>query len=1167
MTTHAISLDDKYALESGDIYITGSQALVRLPMMQLARDRADGLNTACFISGYRGSPMHNYDKELWRARRYLDGGQIHFQPAVNEDLGATSLWGTQQAALMGSSRNDGVFGIWYGKGPGLDRSMDAIRHANMSGTSKHGGVLAIVGDDHAMTSTDVPATCEPTFMDLMMPVLYPGTVAELLELSLIGIAMSRYCGAWVGIKAVSDTLDAVSTVSVDPRHPSIVLPNDFEFPPDGVHIREPDPWTDQEPRLRRVKIPAAAAFARANKLNRVIMPSRQPRIGIIASGKSAFDTREALRDLGIDAQRANELGIALFQVSMPFPIDAETLREFADGLDEVLVVEEKRRIVETQLKDALYALPDGRRPRVVGHTDENGQMLLPEVSEFGPTEITRVIYSRIKHFFKDENAVGYIAHLDAKAAEKAALEVLDVKRTPYFCSGCPHNTSTRVPEGSVALGGVGCHFMATNMERDNFTHTHMGGEGANWIGAAPYVDRGHIFQNMGDGTYFHSGLLAVRACVAANVNITYKILFNDAVAMTGGQPVDGVLNPSLIAQQVRAEGVDRITVVSDDLSRTQLHKGYPSGIGFRHRDDLDAVQRELREVGGVSVLIYDQTCAAEKRRRRKRGDMVDPARRAFINHRVCEGCGDCSTKSNCLSVVPIETPFGKKRKIDQSSCNKDYSCVNGFCPSFVTVVGGKPRKRDAMTEVPSALRLLPEPKRPDIDAGDTYNILVTGIGGTGVVTVGAMITMAAHLEGRACSSVDQFGMAQKGGAVTSHIRIAAVAQDIRTVRLTPGSADLLLGCDSLVASSELALDTLRRDVTRALVNTHQAITGQFTRNPDLLFPTDSIEQRLTHAAGNRNVDFVDATRLATLLLGDAILSNLFMLGFAYQRGTIPVSAASIEQALEMNGVAIEANKNAFMWGRRAAVDLNAVIEFSESAEASADVPATLEAFVESRGAELVRYADGPYAERYRALVRSVREAEARAIPGSERLSWEVARGAFRLMAVKDEYEVARLYTDGSFERAVEEAFEGDYILEYHFAPPTLDMFSRGEQPTKRQFGPWMLRALKLLARMKGLRGTWLDPFRFNPERATEQALVTRYSQLSQDVAKVVERDSLDLAVELLSAFDAIRGYGHIKDAKTKVALEQVDALEQRWRERSIPSPTPLVRDSKGDRRA
>jgi indolepyruvate ferredoxin oxidoreductase len=1144
MSSRPVSLDDKYALENGDIYITGSQALVRLPMMQIARDRANGLNTACFISGYRGSPMHNFDKELWRAKRFLGDGEIRFQPAVNEDLAATSIWGSQQAALMGSSRHDGVFGIWYGKGPGLDRSIDAIRHANLSGTSVHGGVLAIVGDDHAMASSDVPATCEPTFMDLNMPVLYPGTVQELLDLSLIGIAMSRYSGAWVGIKAISDTLDAVSTISVNPHNPGIVIPNDFEFPPDGVHIREPDPWVEQEPRLRRVKIPAANAFARANQLNRVIIPSRRPRFGIMASGKSAFDVRQALRDLGISAAAADELGIVVFQISMPFPLDVDTLANFADGLEEVLVVEEKRRVVEIQLKDALYTLPDGRRPRVVGRNDERGDLLLPEIGEFGPEEIARAIAARIRPFHNTETVRGHLAYLDAKAAERIARVPVSVKRTPYFCSGCPHNTSTRVPEGSVALGGVGCHFMATNMERDNFTHTHMGGEGAPWIGAAPFVDREHIFQNMGDGTYFHSGLLAIRAAVASGVNITYKLLFNDAVAMTGGQPVDGFLTPAIVAQQVLAEGVERVVVVTDDVVRSKSHPGYPAHVSFHDRDELDAVQRELREVGGTSVLIYDQVCAAEKRRRRKRGDMPDPVRRAFINERVCEGCGDCSTKSNCLSVTPVETTFGRKRRIDQSSCNKDYSCIKGFCPSFVTVVGGIPRKLAAKTDVPAALTLLPEPNRPEIGEGDTFNVLVTGIGGTGVVTVGAMLTMAAHIEGRACSSVDQFGMAQKGGAVTSHVRIASAAEDVRTVRLTSGTADLLLGCDSLVAGTDLALDTIRHGHTRVVVNTHEAITGQFTRNRDLLFPSATLAERLMQASGREHLDLVDATQLATSLLGDAIAANLFMLGFAYQRGAIPVMATSIEQAVELNGVAVDFNKQAFLWGRRAAVDLNAVIAVATGTQAPDDE--SLDGFIAARRVDLTSYANARYADRYVALVQRIRDAAEKVAPGNETLARAVAHSAYRMMAVKDEYEVARLYTDGAFESAVHDAFEGDFTIEYHMAPPLLGALT-GDKSQKMQFGGWMKTLLGGLANMKHLRGTWLDPFRFNAERQWERDLLIRFEALCDQLVTNLAAHNLSGAVTLVEAFDDVRGYGHVKEANAQTALAEFDARIQAWR--------------------
>ncbi|MBT6273717.1 MAG: indolepyruvate ferredoxin oxidoreductase family protein [Chromatiales bacterium] len=1153
MTAAAVNLDDKYALQQGTIYITGSQALVRLPMMQLARDRANGLNTGCFISGYRGSPMHNFDKELWRAKRFLDGGHIHFQPAVNEDLAATSLWGSQQTGLMAESRYDGVFGIWYGKGPGLDRSMDAIRHANLAGTSPHGGVLAVVGDDHGMASSDVPATSEPTFTDLLMPMLYPGNVQELLDLGLLGIALSRFCGAWVGVKAISDTLDAVATVNVDTDAPRIIIP-DFEFPPDGVHLREPDPWLEQEPRLRHFKMAAALAFASANGLNRVVIKSRQPRFGIIANGKSTYDVKDALLDLGIDAQRADALGITVMQISMPHPLDPQTLRDFALGLDEVLVVEEKRRIIETNLKDALYSAPDGQRPRVVGRFDESGERLLPEVGEIAPAQVVRAIASRIEYFHRDDRVREHLAFLDAKAAETHSLAAIGVKRTPYFCSGCPHNSSTRLPEGSIAFGGVGCHFMATYMDRDNMTHTHMGGEGANWIGLAPFVDRGHVFQNLGDGTFFHSGLLAIRACHAAGVNITYKILFNDAVAMTGGQPIDGPQSPATIAAQVRAEGVQHIVVVSDDPERSRAHQGYPGNVSFEHRDVLNQVQDSLRDTGGVSVLIYDQTCAAEKRRRRKRGDMEDPTRRVFINERVCEGCGDCSTQSNCLSVVPVETPNGRKRRIDQSSCNKDYSCLKGFCPSFVSVVGGTPKRNAAQQEIPNAVRLLPEPARPAIEAGRTYNVLVTGIGGTGVVTVGAMLTMAAHLEGRACSSVDQFGMAQKGGAVTSHIRLAAKAEDIQTARMTVGGADLLLGCDSLVAASELALAAIDRKRTRVVVNTHQAITGQFTRDPNLLFPKTSIEQRLQATSGAHLIDFVDATKLANSLLGDAILSNMFMLGFAYQKGAVPLSASSIEQAIGMNGVAVEANISAFSWGRRAAIDLAAVASVIEPRQdADSSVP-TLDALIERHIDDLTTYADAAYAERYRKMVQSMRAAEAAlGVDGPSEvaatLTETVARTAYRLMAIKDEYEVARLFTDGAFAKAVEDAFEGTTAIEFHMAPP---LFARTDprtgHPMKRRFGPWMMGALKLLARAKRIRGTLLDPFRFNRERTMEKALIERFEAVVAQLAKGLSTGNLATAHQTVEAFDSIRGYGHVKLANHGRAIALIDERLANWRD-------------------
>ena len=1152
MALAAVTLDDKYERESGAIYLTGSQALVRLALMQKARDRVAGLNTACFISGYRGSPLHNADKELWRAQRFLAAGDIHFQPAVNEDLAATACWGSQQANLFPGAKYDGVFAMWYGKGPGLDRSMDAIRHANLAGTSRYGGVLAVVGDDHGMTSSDVPATSEPTFIDLMMPVLYPATVVEILEYGLYGFALSRFCGAWVGFKTVADTLDTAASVSIDDvGWPEISTPEDFPFSAGGVHIRQPDPWADQEVRLRRDKMAAALAFARANRLNRVIIDSPRPRLGIVSSGKAATDVVQALTDLGIGEAAASDLGIRVLKIAMPHPADLEGIREFARGLDEILVVEEKRRIIETQIKDALYALPDAKRPRVVGRFDERGERLLSEVGELSPAQITRAIARCIDRFHRSDRIDDRLAFLDAKDVEQAMRTSLGVTRLPYFCSGCPHNTSTRVPDGSRAHGGVGCHFMATYMERENWTHTQMGGEGATWIGQAPFVSTPHVFQNLGDGTYYHCGLLAIRACVAAGVNITYKILYNDAVAMTGGQPVDGPLSPALISEQVRAEGVHKIVVVTDEPERYAGERGkLARGATVEHRRALDRVQRELREHSGVSVIIYDQTCAAEKRRRRKRGHMPDPAKRAFINHRVCEGCGDCNAKSNCLSVTPLDTELGRKRRIDQSACNKDFSCVEGFCPSFVTLIGAEPRRLSAVDEAPEHLRLLPEPSPPAIPPGSAYNILVTGIGGTGVVTVGAMITMAAHLEGKACSSVDQFGMAQKGGAVTSHVRVARAPEHIHSARLTPGSADLVLGCDSLVAGTDLALEVVASGKTQAIVNSHESITGHFTRDPDLRFPSAALRERLHAALGAKAVTFFNATRIASGLTGDAIATNLFMLGYAYQKGLIPVSGVAIEQAIELNDIAVEANKRTFTWGRRAALDLEAVERLAQPSPASshAVMSSTLDELVRRRVEDLTAYQDGAYADRYRDMIEKVREAEARRAPGMKGLADAVARYAHKLMAYKDEYEVARLYTDGSFEAQLREAFEGDFRIQFHMAPP---LIARRDPDTgelrKQAYGPWMLPVLRWLARLKWLRGTSLDPFGYSEERRVERALIERYEAVVEELIQGLDHDNHALAIEIASLPEHVRGYGHVKLAHIERVAAQETELLRTWR--------------------
>ena len=1149
MQLAAISLNDKYESREGRVHITGSQAIVRLAMMQRIRDRAAGLDTACYVTGYRGSPMHNIDKELWSANRFLTGSSIHFQPAINEDLAATAIWGTQQATAFGDCRHDGIFSMWYGKGPGLDRSMDAIRHGHMAGSSRHGGVLVMVGDDHALTSTDAPAAHEFAFVELMIPFLYPSTVHEVVSYGLHGIALSRFSGAWVGYKAVPDTVDASAPIPADPFDPGIALPGDFEMPPDGLNLRIPDFWYQMEPRHRDWKLDAAVAYARANRLNRVTVASRRPRYGIVATGKAFNDVRQALFDLGIDDRVADDIGITVLKMAMPYPFDTQTVRDFADGLEEIFVVEEKVNLTELQVRNALYPLPDERRPRVVGQKDEAGRTLLPGFPEISPEDVARALAERIDHFHTSSRIDDRIAFIEAKAREARAREALSVARTPYFCSGCPHNTSTRVPEGSRALGGVGCHFMATYMDRGNVTHTHMGGEGANWMGQAPFVETGHVFQNLGDGTYYHSGLLAIRACVAAGVNITYKILFNDAVAMTGGQPHDGPLDPTAISRQVRAEGVETIRLVTDEPEKYDSAARFAPGTRIAHRRDLDRVQRELREVPGVSVLIYDQTCAAEKRRRRKRGAMVDPDRRAFINHRVCEGCGDCNAKSNCLSVLPLDTEYGRKRRIDQSACNKDFSCVEGFCPSFVTVEGAKPRRGGARIEVPVGLAALPEPDRPRLGDGRPFSILVAGVGGTGVVTIGALVTMAAHLEGIAFSTVDQFGMAQKGGAVTSHVRIAARPEDMRAIRLNAGAADLVLGCDSLVASGDLALNVMHPERTRVIVNTHEQITGQFARNPDLEFPTDSIVGRIRAAAGAGNVQLLDATRIATRLLGDAIASNLFVLGYAYQQGLVPVSGAAVERAIELNGIAVEMNREAFRWGRRAARDLNAVerlaLQRDEGLEPT--VPATLDEFVERRAADLAAYQNAAWGSRYRALVERVREAE-RALGAGEALAGAVARYLYKLMAYKDEYEVARLYTDGAFRDRLAAAFEGDLRLTFHLAPPVLARRDpvTGE-PRKRTFGPWMWRALGLVAKLRFLRGTPFDPFGRTAERRMERRLIEEYFETVEELLAGLRAENLGLAVEIASIPEAIRGYGHVKARAVEEAEREKAALLERWR--------------------
>ncbi|EDP66736.1 indolepyruvate ferredoxin oxidoreductase [alpha proteobacterium BAL199] len=1150
MALAEVSLDDKYVLDRGRVFLTGVQALVRLPLIQRRRDVAVGKNTGCFISGYRGSPLGGYDQQLWRAGKLLKQHHVHFQAGVNEELAATAVWGSQQPNLFPGATHDGVFGIWYGKGPGVDRSGDVFKHANFAGTSPWGGVLAIAGDDHVAKSSTVPHQSEFAFVDASVPVLNPAGVQDTLDFGLLGFAMSRFASCWVGFKTTAEIMDSSASVEADADALKIVIP-DFDMPPGGLHIRWPDPWLEQEERLHTFKMPAVAAFARANGIDRVVIDTPKPRLVIVTTGKSYLDVRQALDDLGIDAELARDIGLRVFKVGMPWPLEPHGARAACAGAERVLVVEEKRSLIEWQLKEQLYDLPNGQRPRIEGKQDDSGRTLFRANGELNATEVALAIAERVLAFADVERIKARRA-LIAQRVEGGKAKPSEFQRTPYFCSGCPHNTSTRVPEGSRAVAGIGCHFMAAWMpERTTETFTQMGGEGVTWVGQAPFTETGHIFANLGDGTYNHSGILAIRMAVASKVTMTYKILFNDAVAMTGGQPSDNGLTPWIIAQQVAAEGAARVDVVTEDPDKYPSGDIWPKGTNIHHRDDLDEVQRTLRETSGVTVLIYDQTCAAEKRRRRKRGTMEDPNRRVFINEAVCEGCGDCGVASNCVSVLPVETEFGRKRQIDQSSCNKDFSCVKGFCPSFVDVIGGKVRKGASAAAakpaagVPDVFEALPEPTLPGLD--EPYGILVTGIGGTGVVTIGALLGMAAHLEGKGTSVLDMTGLAQKGGSVMSHVKIAATPAAVHAPRIAAGAADLLLACDIATAASKDGLEAISRDKTRAVVNTHQTMTGRFTQNPDMQFPAASMMDILRKAAGDNSTEFVDAYGIATRLLGDSIASNLYMLGYAWQRGLVPLSRESIERAIELNAVAVTFNKQAFLWGRRAAHDPAAVQRLVEpkplAASLRPEVATTLDEIVKVRVAELTAYQDAAYAERYKALVDKVAAAERKAVPGKDDLARAVARYAFKLMAIKDEYEVARLYADGGFERKLRQQFEGDFKLRFHLAPPSFaPRDPQAGHLKKLTFGAWIMPAFRVLASLNGLRGGRFDPFGRSAERLMERRLRDEYFQTVEEIVSRLTPQTHAIGVELARVPEQIRGFGHVKEAHVTRAESSKAAL-------------------------
>ncbi|MFC0250409.1 indolepyruvate ferredoxin oxidoreductase family protein [Massilia consociata] len=1149
-------LDDNLTRTQGRVFLTGTQALIRLTLMQKALDERAGLNTAGFISGYRGSPLGAVDQEVWRASKILQQHAIEFLPAINEELGATAVLGTQQVGGDPNRTVDGVFAMWYGKGPGVDRAGDALKHGNAYGSSPLGGVLVVAGDDHGCVSSSMPHQSDHAFMAWGMPVLNPANIEEYLEFGLYGWALSRFSGAWVGFKAISETVEGGAVVEL-PEAPVFEAPESYAPPADGLHYRWPDlPSLAIEQRVAD-KLQAVHAFAGVNSIDKLVVAAPGARLGIIAAGKAYLDLLEALERLGIGLGKLAQLGVRLYKPGLTFPLERKRLHAFANGLQEVLVVEEKGDVIEGQLKGLLYNLAPEQRPLVLGKTDAAGAPLISHLGELRPSRIAPVLARWLGPKLP-------ALRLEEFLPQFCRAEVLSngadaIKRTPYFCSGCPHNTSTRVPEGSRALAGIGCHFMASWMKRDTVTLTQMGGEGVPWVAASRFTREKHVFQNLGDGTYYHSGYLAIRQAIAARTNITYKILYNDAVAMTGGQPVDGKLTVPQIVQQVLSEGAALALVVTD---QPENYGGItlPPGVTVHHRSELDAVQRRLRDTPGVTVLVYDQTCAAEKRRRRKKNKpdnivFPDPPRRMVINPAVCEGCGDCGVQSNCLSILPLETPLGRKRKIDQASCNKDYSCAEGFCPSFVSVVGGQLRKPAAATvelrQLEDMLAAYPLP--PQYAFEKPFEMLVAGVGGTGVVTVGALVTMAAHLEGKGASTLDFMGFAQKGGAVMSHVRVARSPRLLHQVRIDLQQADALLACDLVVAAMPDALGVMRRGHTRVVANENETPTAEFTRDPDADIRRDELLAKITDAGGPTLR--LNAQQVASSVLGDPIGANILMMGAAWQLGLVPVSLEALMRAIELNNVAVEMNKKAFMLGRLVAADETAAARLAAGGQQAKVVqftpPASLDELVAFRADWLAKYQDAAYAERYRAAVAKVeaREVELEGPASKRAVSKALARSLFKVMAYKDEYEVARLHTRTGFLEGLKEQFDGDFRVEYHLAPPLLARKKPGSDiPAKMRFGPWMRSAFRVLAPLKVLRGTAFDVFGYTHERRAERQLRDEVLAQADMLARELTAENRAAALKLAQVPESVRGYGHVKAANMERARAETARLLQEFRQ-------------------
>ncbi|OWU73184.1 indolepyruvate ferredoxin oxidoreductase family protein [Phaeobacter sp. 22II1-1F12B] len=1123
MTVQNISLNDRFDLSKSPVLLNGTQALVRLMLMQKERDRAAGHNTAGLVTGYRGSPLGAVDMQMNKAAKPLAENDITFQWGLNEDLAATALWGAQQAELRGEGKFDGVFGLWYGKGPGVDRSGDVVRHANMAGTSALGGVLMAMGDDHTGESSTVLHQSEWALMDAYMPIVSPAGVQEILDYGIYGYALSRFCGLWVGLKTMKDTVEATSVVDGRPDRMQLVTP-EFPMPEGGLNIRLVDTPHLQEERVIDHKRFAAEAFARANRIDKRMWGKPGAKIGFVAAGKNWLDLVHAMSLLNISEDDAERLGITTYKIGQTFPLDMTSFNEWAEGLDLIVVVEEKRKLIEVQIKEAIFDERRGRR--VYGwykggaggmHRDE----LFPTRGALDPIMIAEKLGGILIEEGRDTDAIkaGMQNLSDARRNDNAE----DIAaRLPYFCSGCPHNTSTKVPEGSRAYAGIGCHYMAQWMDRSTTGFTHMGGEGANWIGEAPFSNTNHVFQNLGDGTYNHSGVQAIRAAIAAKTNITYKILYNDAVAMTGGQHNEGDLDAPRIAQELKAMGIKRVAIVYDEKEEP-ARDGFPKNLEWHERADMDKVQKEFREIEGVSAIIYIQTCAAEKRRRRKRGQFPDPDKRVFINTDVCEGCGDCGVQSNCVSIVPKETELGRKRMIDQSSCNKDFSCLKGFCPSFVTLEGAKV-KNEATTEL--KLPDLPDPDLPAING--THNVVITGVGGTGVVTIGAVLAQAAQIDGKGAGMMEMAGLAQKGGAVHIHCRIAERPEDISAIRVATGEAHALIGGDLVVSAGPKTLGLTKSGQTGAVVNSHEIITGDFTRNTEFALPSDRLSLALQARMKDRLALF-DASDLAKATLGDSIFSNMMVFGGAWQMGLIPLSLESIKGAIELNGAAVERNLRAFEIGRWAVL-------FPEEVERLltpnvVEMPKTVEDRIAFRADHLTQYQGKRLAKRYRKLLEGIKD---------PKLKEAVALGYHKLLSYKDEYEVARLLLE-SDDKARQE-FEGDFKMTYHLAPPILGGKDANGRPKKREFGEWMRFPLKVMTKFKGLRGTPLDIFGYSGERRMERALIRQYEADMKDFLRHEDPETMDALIALARLPLDIRGFGPVKMANEAKAAKRREEL-------------------------